>query len=338
VTSLDDVLERARRLPFVELVHLLEELVPAKARVGADGPIYDEPVRFRHDPALGFHTSDITGVRRASAGGRAYIEVTTSFAGVTGSSSPLPSGIIEEIAQADDEEGVQRDLVDGFHHRLLGLLYRGLMRSDYARSFHADASDRMSARLLLLAGFAPESAERVSGLPRGLLLRLAPLLVCHPPSARRLELGLRDVFDEVLANAHVRVLSMTGGVVHLERDECPRLGVDMLLGRTSCLGRRIPAPQSGARVLIGPLSSEVCARLAPGGARHAELCAVIALLSPEAIDLDVELQPRDASVMRLGRAHGSRMGLNTWLGSRGAPAPVRFRAGAPAPDAARPYL
>lgn len=330
MTTLDDVLGRARRLPFVALVQLLEELVPAKARVGEEGPIYDEPVRFRHDPALGFHTSDITRVQRGSADGHDFIEVTTSFAGVTGSSSPLPSGMIEEIAQADDEEGVQRDLVDGFHHRLLGLLYRGLMRSDFARSFRADASDRMSQRLLLLAGFAPESAERLSGLPRGLLLRLVPLLICHPPSARRLELALRDVFDELLANSHVSVVSMTGGVVQLERDECPRLGLDMLLGTNSCLGRRIPAPASGARVLIGPLSSEVCALLGPGGERYAELCAVITLLAPEAIDMDVELQPSDASVMRLGRAHGTKLGLNTWLGSRGAPAPVRFRASAQA--------
>jgi type VI secretion system protein ImpH len=176
VSTLDDVLRRGRRLPFLVLVQLLEELVPAAARVGEDGPIYDEPVRFRHDPALSFHTSDITSVRRASSpGGRGFIEVTTSFAGVTGSASPLPTTIIEEIAQADDEDSVQRDLVDGFHHRLLGLLYRGLMRADYARSFRRDASDRMSERLLLLAGFAPDSAERLSGLSRGLLLRLTPL-------------------------------------------------------------------------------------------------------------------------------------------------------------------
>jgi type VI secretion system protein ImpH len=328
VTTLDDVLERGRRLPFVALVQLLEELVPAKARVGEEGPIYDEPVRFRHDPALGFHTSDITRVQRAGPAGATFIEVTTSFAGVTGSSSPLPSGLIEEIAQADDEEGVQRDLVDGFHHRLLGLLYRGLMRSDFARSFRADASDRMSERLLLLAGFAPESAERVSGLSRGLLLRLSPLLVCHPPSGHRLELALRDVFHDLLANAHVQVTCMTGGVVQLEREECPRLGVDMMLGRNSCLGRRIPAPASGARVTIGPLSSEICAHLAPGGDRYAELCAVITLLAPEAVDMDVELQPSNASVARLGRAHGTKLGLNTWLGSRGAPVPVRFRASA----------
>jgi type VI secretion system protein ImpH len=324
---LDDVLGRARRLPFLVLVQLLEELVPAKARVGEDGPVYDEPVRFRHDPALSFHTSDITSVRRASApGGRAYVEVTTSFGGVTGSASPLPTNIIEEIAQADDEESVQRDLVDGFHHRLLGLLFRGLMRSDYARSFRGDASDRMSERLLLLGGLAPESAERLTGLPRALLLRLLPLIVCHPPNAHRLELALRDVFDDMLAQAHVRVVSMTGGVVQLERDECPRLGIDMLLGKNSCLGRRIPAPASAARVLVGPLSPEVCTRLGPGGDRYEELCSVIFLLAPEAIDVDVELQPSAAYSARLGRSHGTRLGLNTWLGSRGSPSPVRFRA------------
>lgn len=326
MTSLDLVLGRATRLPFLSLVQLLEELVPAGARVGEEGPIYDEPVRFRHDPALAFHTSDIRRVRRAGASGAAFIEVTTSFAGVTGSSSPLPCGMLEEIAQADDEECVQRDLVDGFHHRLLGLLYRGLMRSDFARSFRADAGDRMSQRLLLLAGFAPESAERLSGLARGHLLRLLPLLVCHPPSARRLELALRDVFAEPLAGAHVRVLSMTGGVVQLEHDECPRLGVDMVLGGSSCLGRRIPAPASGARVSIGPLSPEACAQLGPGGERHTELCALVTLLAPEAINVEVELQPVRAEVARLGRAHATRLGLNTWLGSRGTPAPVRFRA------------
>jgi type VI secretion system protein ImpH len=327
VSALEHVLGSARRLPFLVLVELLEELIPAPARVGEDGPIYDEPVRFRHDPALSFHVSDIASARSVSdASGRSWVELTTTFTGLTGSASPLPSGMLEEIAQADDEESVQRDLVDGFHHRLLGLLYRGLVRSDYARSFRSAANDRMSSRLLLLAGIPPEAAERLTGLPRALLLRLLPLLVCHPPNAQRLELGLRDVFQELLAGAHVQVQSFTGGVVVLAREECPRLGVDLALGRNSCLGRRIPARASAARVLLGPLSPETCASLGPGGPDYPLLCSVISLLSPEAIDIEVELQPSAAESARLGRTHGSRLGLNTWLGSRGSPSPIRFRA------------
>ena len=83
--------------------------------------------------------------------------------------------------------------------------------------------------------------------------------------------------------------------------------------------------------MIGPLSPKACAQLGPGGERYQELCSVISLLSPETIDLDVELQPSAGSMSRLGRKHGTRLGLNTWLGSRGSPTPVRFRANTQSP-------
>ena len=349
MSTLDDVVAHATRYPFVALVELVEQLLASPAHVGEDGPIQEEALRFRHDPSLGFHTSDIARARLITPrDGRRYVELTTTFAGVTGSSSPLPAGMIEEIAQADDEESIQRDLIDGFHHRLLGLLYRGLIRTDLPRSLFsarapegalllsarapagaltpAQPAGRMQARLLLLAGLAPDSAERLSGVALPWLLRLLPLLVAHPANARRLELAVRDVFGELLGQGAVRVLGLTGGMVELDPDECPKLGVDLLLGRTSCLGRRIAVPASGARLTIGPLPPESYAQLGPGGERFAELCAVITLFTPPTVDIEVELHPSETRQARLGRTRGTRLGLNAWLGARGVPTPVRFRA------------
>lgn len=325
--TLDHVVARATSYPFVGLVELIEQLLGSPANVGEEGPIQDEAVRFRHDPSLGFHTSDIARARLVTPpGGRRYVELTTTFGGVTGSSSPLPAGMIEEIAQADDEESIQRDLIDGFHHRLLGLLYRGLLRSELPRSFVPGPPGRMEARLLLLAGLAPDSAERLTGVAQPWLLRLLPLLVAHPANAHRLQLAVRDVFAELLADDAVRVVSLTGGMVVLDDDECPRLGVDILLGRTSCLGRRIAVPASGARLVIGPLAPASYEQLGPGGARFAELCAIVRLFTPPTIDIEVELHPAATRQAQLGRAHGTRLGLNAWLGSRGVPTPIRFRA------------
>ena len=41
--GLDRVIAQGRRLPFLVLVQLLEELAPGRARVGEEGPLYDEP-------------------------------------------------------------------------------------------------------------------------------------------------------------------------------------------------------------------------------------------------------------------------------------------------------
>ena len=327
MSTLEQVVGRATGYPFVALVELLEQLLGNSTRVGEDGPISEEAVRFRHDPSLGFHTSDIARARLLSnSSGKPYVELTTTFAGVSGSSSPLPAGMIEEMAQADDEESVQRDLVDGFHHRLLGLLFRGLVRTDLPRSLSSPAGGRMGARLLLLAGLAPDSAERTSGVAQPWLLRLLPLLVSYPANAQRLTLAVRDVFGELLGSKAVRIVQLTGGMVRLDADECPRLGVDVLLGRTSCLGRRIAVPSSGARLVIGPLPPASYAALGPGGERFAELCAVVALFTPPTVDIEVELHPSETKQARLGRAHGTRLGLNAWLGARGVPTPIRFRA------------
>lgn len=320
------ILARASRIPFVVLVGLVERLLPGKARIGGKGPFYAEPVRFRHDPSLIFHTTDVAQAKLVAPAGTApYVELTTTFAGLTGSASPMPLFFVEDVARADDETGLQREFLDVFHHRLLGLLYRGLVRLDHPRDFLDSATDESSRRLLLLGGLLPDHANRLAGLEPAWLLRLAPLLTSYPANAERLRIALSDVLEDVLAGAEVWVESFAGGFAQIDEAERPRLGVDMQLGRNSALGRRVRAPASRIRVSMGPVSSGACARLSPGGDCLGALVATTRLLVADTIDVEVELQPIDAPRFRLGTRGGSHLGRNTWLPSRGRPAPVRFR-------------
>jgi type VI secretion system protein ImpH len=325
--SLERVLSRAHRLPFARLVFLIEHLLKGKARVGGRGPFYDEPVRFRHDASLVFHTQDVASVKLVRPHEQqAHVEVETTFSGLTGATSPLPLLLTEELASPDDDGFLQRELLDIFHHRFLGLFYRGLMKFDYPRSFVEGAKDETSRRVLALGGFAEladDADER--GLPSGFLLRFAPLLASYPANAERLEIAVRDALGHVLAGAPVRVTPLTGRSILLEEGERPRLGRNFRLGRDSVLGRRIPAPASRVRLGIGPLSPVACARIAPRGDQFGVLADVIRLMVPPSIDVEVELQPSIARGARLGRSGGARLGLNAWLGSDRRAAALRYR-------------
>jgi type VI secretion system protein ImpH len=333
-SALERVLARAERLPFLVLVNLLDRLSGAPARVGGRGPFLAEAVRFRHDPSLVFHTRDVGRVMLVQEPDRpARVDIETTFLGLTGAVSPLPLFLTEELAHADEDGALQRDFLDLFHHRLLGLLYRGLMTYQHARSLAPDARDTVSSWILLLSGFDPEHAARRAGLEPGWLLRWAPLFTTYPRNAERLELALRDALGRALTGVEfcsradprastIDVQCFAGRPVQLEDDERPRLGVGMRLGRDSVLGRHVPAPASRVRVSLGPLTAETCARLAPDGDLSETLSVVSRLFVPDQVEVEFELRPAAAPGARLGT--NARLG-RAWLGSSTRATPLRFR-------------
>jgi len=331
----DPVLAAARRLPFVVLVRWLQRLFHADAKGGAPDPVHTqagaraggEPVRFRHDPGLGFHDADIveaTLVEPVDA--PCFVELTTSFCGLTGAASPLPTALIEHLCRDDnDDNAVHRAFLDLFHHRLLGLFFRGLLKCDLARGSEPDGRGRTLDWVLLMAGLAPAHAERLTGLSRPQLLSLAPLLVTYPHNVDRITVALRFILHDLLGDAELRILQLRGTLAEIEPGSRVRLGVDLRLGQTSTLGQRAPAPSSELVVQIMPLPPEACARLCPGGDRFAELCAVAGLFCPETIRVSLELTPTSTPPARLG-ARGALLGRDAWLRSRGRPHPICFAA------------
>jgi type VI secretion system protein ImpH len=321
MSDLDALLGLADKLPFIELVHRILLAHPSAAPIGGDGPFRDEALRFRHDPDLRFHAGDVSRVVQVADG---RVELTTTFAGLTGSTSPLPASFVEAIARDDEDSAVERELLDAFHHRLLSLFYRGLLKFDLPRTIEAGHAPNLLSGLLCIAGLPADRAEEITGLGRDMLLRLLPLLVTYPANAERIVVAIRDVLAKVLGSAQVRVLSMTGGYVPIEASARARLGIDMRLGRTSTIGGRAPAPASEITVRIEGLRPADCARLSPGGDHHMLLANVVLLLVPETVRTTIELTPTHAPSAPLGSTN-ARLGKSSWLGGRGSPKPVRVK-------------
>jgi len=316
--------EEAPRLGFFQLVAYLERLTASgTARVGSAGPVNEEMIRFRHDPSLGFSSGDVSSVTLRQVPVRAeephsrrpLFEVVTHFLGLTGSISPLPMYIAEEVAQEDPDHAVRREFLDLFHHRLLSLLYRIEAKYRVSSESNFDNTDQWSRRLLALAGFDTYEGERASKLPIRRLLRIVPLLASRARTAEKLEAALEDVLGEELEGARVRVEQFVGRWVDI--DARLQLGRDNnSLGKNTVLGGKAYDRMGKVKIHIEPMPTSVYRRMLPGGDLLPQAREVVRLFLKDPLEYEFELGLTEGvtQTFNLSSTQSAQLGRDTWLG------------------------
>ncbi|MEM6292925.1 MAG: type VI secretion system baseplate subunit TssG [Myxococcota bacterium] len=320
-----DLLSHATSYDFFYTVGMMERLEPQAVRVGGNGPYEREAIRFRHDPSLAFKAGDIMDVawvpkpqaaEDALQGKQHRFELTTAFMGLTGSVSPLPLYVAEEVAQAQDTAPVKRDFLDMFHHRLISFVYRIGVKHDLAREYMKDASDPWSRRILAMAGFDSWGGHATKAIPTWRILRLAPLLSSGVRSARTLEIAIEDVCGHALRGATVHIETFAGGWTPLDAEQRMALGANNhQLGQSSVLGQQCFDKGGKAVIVIGPLGQNFRQFLADGD-QFPVIVELLALLTDEPIVFEMRLDVRDDArpPFKLGIS-GARIGVDSWLGS-----------------------
>lgn len=324
----DDVLLNGRHYDFFVTVGMLERLTPDAVRIGGDGPYPRESIRFRHDPSLAFSTGDISAVKyvevpRAKEDAldrrRHRYEVTTAFLGLTGSASPLPGFMSEELLQAQEQGRLRGEFLDLFHHRFVSLVYRIGVKYDLAREFAQDCSDPWTKRILALGGLDAFSERRPKHIPMWRLVRLAPLLAARVRSGKVIEKAIRDICDEALdPEARVFMQQFAGSWVPLDPEQRTMLGIrNTVLGQSAVLGVQCYHRAGKAVVVIGPLHENFRRFLADGD-MYPRVKELLELMCPEPIEfeLDLVLAEHARPPFKLGAAANQRVGIDTWLSSR----------------------
>lgn len=306
------LVREGRRFDFVQAVRLIHYLSRTKAPVGELGPLENEPLRFRHDPSLTFHSSDVTSIEEErDATGKQRFSIVTTFLGLTGATAPLSTYYSEDLL-LNDPHGTLRAFYDLFHHRLLSLFYRGRVKYRFADSFKSGGRDPFTRRALAFVGTDADGAVSSIGLPPYTLLSLAPLLALPSRSARTLRLVLQRLFPTL----RVDVESFVPRRVALEENERTRLGnVRTTLNEDFVLGAGVIDRGGRFRILIGPVTYEQYEQLIPGGAAFPRLKGVVnqftrGLLEPE---LQLELDRDSRPAFRLSVRRHSLLGVNTQL-------------------------
>ncbi len=270
------------RTHFFDAVRFLEQLDPEAPRVGARGPVPEERVQLRPSVSLAYPSGDLESLEL----GRRLAILTTTFLGLYGSSSPLPSSYAERLAQtAGDPRGMRvRAFLDLFHHRLLSLAYRSMGKYTLTPG---EADDQLLVDLLSLAGL---DRERSHGATAS--LGNARIHVAHSRPASGLEALLRRRLGFA-----VTVEQLAQRTVVVPAEQRTRLGLawpprrsEQVTPRASscwsagknCAARcravasevslpahhQAPAPRPSTRVAV-PTSSQPSARSARGPRRGA---------------------------------------------------------------------
>ena len=314
---------RAPGIPFVGLIEHLERLLANPVPVGTSGLVQNETIRFRHDPSLVFHSSDVAKMRIAFG----IVDVTSTFLGATGSVSPLASFFTEDLVRSDGHDGATLGaFYDLFHHRLLALCYRALRRGRLAWSTNATGTDALTGRALASAGLWPKRAD--AALSSVAMLGRSRILARRPRSRQALEAALALAFPGL----QIRMVDFFPRRVRLVDELRLRVGKkNHRLGGETRLGRHMYGQSDMVRLEIGPVDRATFDLLLPGAPENARLRKVVEDVTGGLLDVEAEIEilkgqePRAALGHRPGVKIGARLGRSSLVLQSRSPRALRVR-------------
>ncbi len=212
-SRLSERLERdVHRINFYRFCQLLEKTRPEAPLLGSTLNPANDPVRFRPHPGMGFPVSELKSVEYDD-NPDAPPTVRTTFMGLYGVESPLPTHYIDDIAQQREGHEAQEAFLDIFNHRILTQFYRIWRKYSYPANFEAGGRDRTSQSLLGLIGLGIPGTDRHIAAPLSRFLAL--LSVMRLPA--RTEEGLRALVKLLAPRTQASVTPHCPRAVHISQ-------------------------------------------------------------------------------------------------------------------------
>jgi type VI secretion system protein ImpH len=108
----------------------------------------DDPVRFAPHPGMGFPASELKAVEYDEDDSGKPPVIRTTFMGMYGVDSPLPTAYLDDITQRREGHDALQGFLDIFSHRILTQFYRIWRKYSYPATFEPGGSDSISQSLL----------------------------------------------------------------------------------------------------------------------------------------------------------------------------------------------
>ena len=155
--------EKLPSINFYRFCQLIEQTNATLPPLGSTQDPKEDPIRFRPHRGMGFPVTEIKGTDKEDRyRGNSTPSIRTTFLGLYGVTSPLPTSYLDDVAQHRDGTEALTDFLDIFNHRLTTQFYRIWRKYSYPATFQAGGADETSQYLYGLIGLGiPGSANRV---------------------------------------------------------------------------------------------------------------------------------------------------------------------------------
>ncbi|MEB6587543.1 MULTISPECIES: type VI secretion system baseplate subunit TssG [Pseudomonas] len=272
-------------------------------------------VRLASDPRLTFPVSDVYKAERMP-GEQARYRVCTTFMGLHGTDSPLPTYYLEQVAYEHAHGiGVRPAFFDFFNHYVLGLLHRIWRKYRYYIRFQPGASDGFSQYIFALLGLNDKQMRGDTALPWSRLLSFAGVIASRsrPPGT------VAGIIAHCFDLKHVRIREFETRSVPTDARQLVSLGrSNGQLGSTFMVGSRTRTRSSKFTIVINELDQAQLLELLPSGINFGRLRALIDFLLRDglAYDLELRLKQHALSPFCLHRNQGAHLGWTSFVDNR----------------------
>lgn len=300
----EDLLENASEYDFYQAVRLLKRVQEeSKSRRASK-------LHIRPELSLDFPDADISEIKELD--NKRGFELTTTFMGLYGVSSPLPAFITEDLLDEEwDEQSSQREFLDIFHHQLYPLFYQAWHK--YRFSHNAVEAKKEAYWQIIFSLFGLGSEEFLKSVDNPyVLMRYAGILMQQPKSPT----GLETILQDYLGSTNINIIPCVRRTVSINDDQQLHLGEQAnSLGKTTVLGREIDDLSGKFTISIGPMDEATFHAYFS----HQKTIDFIKQLThfylSQPLDTDIKLiiEKNTAESTSLGGKQWSSLGQNTWL-------------------------
>lgn len=263
-----------------------------------------EKIFLRVNSSIGFPNREIQKVVE----GENWCEVFVNFMGLQGSSSDLPSYILDLLVKNDDGSEGWSLYFDFFNNHILWLFYDVVSQKSYARAIEKNFEDRISKILFALLGFRSGSELAKT------YLRFSPLIINCVRSKKYIESILQEAFGLQDRLKIIENIPHQTPISFKQRNRLgkanSRLGVNFMLGKTSL------TYQTKIGILIEDLWYQEALEFFPIGRNYKILKEIMEFLTKNefAIDLYLKIKFSHQMLFRLGG--GVKLGWGSILGEK----------------------
>ncbi|EDL7784856.1 type VI secretion system baseplate subunit TssG [Salmonella enterica] len=300
------------RANFYRFCQLLEQENPDSPKLGTTSHPGDDPVRFCPWPGMGFPVSTLKAVETNEDHPTLPPTVRTTFLGMYGVDSPLPTPWLDDIAQRREGHEVVTAFLDIFSHRITTQYYRIWRKYAYPATFEAGGRDATSQCLLGLVGLGiPGTAEQVA-TP---VSRFLALLSTMRLPTRNAE-GFRALVSLLAPNTRAIITEPDPVKVHIDNRSGLGAGNRILLSQRATLGKTAKEACSRVLVTLETEDPDETEGWLPGGVLHTDLLVLLRVYLGYRSDarLRLTVPVRLLPEPRLGKGRRIQLGRTGLLG------------------------
>lgn len=265
--------------------------------------------------SLCFPSSDIAKI---AINDEEQYDITATFMGLYGTSSPLPTFYTENLLKEQSEDNnLGREFIDIFNNQVYHLLFKIWSSNNLGYKIFEEHDTGYLSNLYSLGGL--DNSEIQHLIPNSYnLIRYIGILGHLPRSA----FGLKTFLIDILDIAEINIIEFEETTLSIPQEQQFALGLqNHQLGDNTHLGHHINSVSQAFTIEIGPLPFATYSTILPGSDKEQLLQNIVKMYVNEPLTWQINKKVIGEEIpgIALGCKSGAQLGLDSWLMNKHAP-------------------